>query len=146
MVRGSLTPFRLNVHAAAPRGEVTSKSALEGERKQVHCRTVGFQTIPVMPRERDGAIDPEKKFNALTSDRKSRPTKPYQPHSQSFSVVALMGICKWNVEPWPNADSTQMRPPCISTICLAMARPRPVSHFALVFELSTWWNSSKMRR
>jgi hypothetical protein len=25
-----------------------------------HCRTVGFQTIAVMPRERDGAIDPKE--------------------------------------------------------------------------------------
>jgi len=25
----------------------------------------------------------------------------------------------------PKVDSTQMRPPCISTICLAMARPVP---------------------
>jgi hypothetical protein len=31
-------------------------------------------------------------------------------------------------------------PPCISTICLAMARPRPVPPFALVLELSIWWN------
>jgi hypothetical protein len=33
---------------------------------------------------------------------------------------------------WPSVDSTQMRPPCISTICLAIASPRPV---ALVLEL-----------
>src|SRR5262249_5040286 len=26
----------------------------------------------------------------------------------------------------PNVDSSQMRPPCSSTICLAMSRPRPV--------------------
>src|SRR5215475_7190434 len=38
-----------------------------------------------------------------------------------------------------------MRPPCISTICLAMARPRPVPPLALVRELSTWWNCSKIR-
>src|SRR5262249_32108767 len=45
----------------------------------------------------------------------------------------------------PGVDSTQMRPPCISTICLAMARPSPVPPLALVRELSTWWNCSKMR-
>ena len=49
------------------------------------------------------------------------------------------------MEPLPTVDSTQMRPPCISTICLAMASPRPVPPLALVLELSTWWNCSKMR-
>ena len=34
-----------------------------------------------------------------------------------------MGSSIWKVAPWPSVDSTQMRPPCISTICLAMARP-----------------------
>ena len=50
-----------------------------------------------------------------------------------------------NVEPLPRLDSTQMRPPCISTICLAMASPRPVPPLALVLELSIWWNCSKTR-
>jgi hypothetical protein len=40
-------------------------------------------------------------------------------------VVTCVGISTWNVEPLPKADSTQMQPPCISTICLAMASPRP---------------------
>src|SRR5262245_13676803 len=39
---------------------------------------------------------------------------------------ATNGTSIWKVEPLPKVDSTQMRPPCISTICLAMARPRPV--------------------
>ena len=56
-----------------------------------------------------------------------------------------MGSSIWKVEPLPSVDSTQMRPPCISTICLAMASPRPVPPLALVLELSTWWNCSKMR-
>jgi hypothetical protein len=38
-----------------------------------------------------------------------------------------------------------MRPPCISTISLAMARPSPVPPLARVFELSTWRNFSKIR-
>ena len=38
-----------------------------------------------------------------------------------------------------------IRPPCISTICLAVASPRPVPPLALVSELSTWWNCSKIR-
>ena len=37
-----------------------------------------------------------------------------------------MGTEKWNCEPRPTALSTQMRPPCTSTMCLAMDRPRPV--------------------
>src|SRR5215475_2806966 len=38
-----------------------------------------------------------------------------------------------------------MRPPCISTISLAMARPSPVPPLARVLELSTWRNFSKIR-
>src|SRR5262245_58938435 len=49
---------------------------------------------------------------------------------------ARVGSSIWKVEPLPSVDSTQMRPPCISTICLAMARPRPVPPWALVRELS----------
>ena len=56
-----------------------------------------------------------------------------------------MGNCIWNVAPLPTIDSTQIRPPCISTICLAMARPSPVPPLALVLELSTCRNFSKMR-
>ena len=36
------------------------------------------------------------------------------------------GRANENVEPDPSDDSTQMRPPCCSTTCRAMARPRPV--------------------
>ena len=56
--------------------------------------------------------------------------------------AARVGNSIWNVEPFPSVDSTQMRPPCISTISLAMASPRPVPPLALVLELSTWWNWS----
>src|SRR5208337_2160406 len=42
-----------------------------------------------------------------------------------------MGNSIRNVEPSPTFESTQMRPPCISMICLAMARPRPVPPFGL---------------
>ena len=35
-----------------------------------------------------------------------------------------------NVEPLPRVDSTQMRPPCSSTMRLAMASPSPVPPFA----------------
>ena len=46
------------------------------------------------------------------------------------------GTVKENVEPLPSFDSTQSRPPCISTIRFAMARPRPVPPLALVCALS----------
>src|SRR5262245_56474456 len=53
---------------------------------------------------------------------------------------ARIGSSISKIEPLPRVDSTQIRPPCISTICLAMASPRPVPPLALVRELSTWWN------
>ena len=54
------------------------------------------------------------------------------------------GSANRKVEPRPRADSTQIRPPCISTIRLAMARPSPVPPFFRVLELSACWNSSKI--
>jgi hypothetical protein len=57
--------------------------------------------------------------------------------SRDHLVGARVGSSIWNFEPLPNVDSTQMRPPCISTICLAMARPRPVPPLAFALELST---------
>ena len=38
-----------------------------------------------------------------------------------------------------------MRPPCSSTIFFAIASPSPVPPFLRVLELSTCWNSSKIR-
>src|SRR5262245_12693173 len=61
------------------------------------------------------------------------------------AAAACTGSSMRNVEPCPRLDSTQMRPPCISTISLAMARPSPVPPLARVFELSTWRNFSKTR-
>src|SRR5262245_36176479 len=55
----------------------------------------------------------------------------------AFPSSARVGSSIWKVEPLPTVDTTQMRPPCISTICLAMARPRPVPPLDLVLELST---------
>src|SRR5262245_21407199 len=58
-------------------------------------------------------------------------------HAMALRLSATIGSSSWKVAPSPSLDSTQMRPPCISTICLAMARPRPVPPLALVLELST---------
>src|SRR5262245_36377372 len=66
-------------------------------------------------------------------------------HGAALRSSARAGSSIWKIEPCPSVDSTQIRPPCISTICLAMASPRPVPPLALVLELSTWWNCSKMR-
>ena len=52
-------------------------------------------------------------------------------------IIFLRRSCIWKVAFFPGVDSTQMRPPCISTICLVMASPSPVPPFALVGELST---------
>src|SRR5262245_46715272 len=57
-------------------------------------------------------------------------------HAMSLGFSAKIGSSIWKVAPSPSVDSTQMRPPCISTICLAMASPRPVPPWALVRELS----------
>src|SRR6266487_1527142 len=54
------------------------------------------------------------------------------------------GRVKQNVDPLPGSDSTQMRPPCISMMRLAMDRLRPVPPFLRVIELSACWNSSKI--
>src|SRR5262249_49459637 len=47
-----------------------------------------------------------------------------------------IGTVNENVAPSPIADSTHNRPPCISIIRFAMARPNPVPPFFLVAELS----------
>jgi hypothetical protein len=74
------------------------------------------------------------------------------PKSEMISLDHLVplgrptriGSVNQKVEPFPGLDSTQMRPPCISTIRLAMESPRPVPPFFRVLELSTCWNSSKI--
>ena len=102
--------------------------------------------------------DPQQKFISLTWGLESRPTnwtshsecaqyaaqvilirddKDAIAHRARFRNSARVGISIWNVEPLPTVDSTQMRPPCISTICLAIASPTPVPPLALVRELST---------
>src|SRR5215831_1172679 len=56
-------------------------------------------------------------------------------YEASLGSSVRVGSSIWKVEPLPKVDSTQIRPPCISTICLAMASPRPVPPLALVREL-----------
>src|SRR5262249_38475146 len=50
-----------------------------------------------------------------------------------YPKLALDGLAEFGAR----VDSPPMRPPCISTICLAMASPSPVPPLALVSEQST---------
>src|SRR5258708_25609072 len=65
-------------------------------------------------------------------------------HAFPTCCSTLTGPSKKNVEPQPGADSSQIRPPCIATIRLAIDRPSPVPPFALVEEPSACWNSSNI--
>src|SRR5262249_30343426 len=65
-------------------------------------------------------------------------------HGSPTCRSTLTGIVNANVEPLPTSDSTQMRPPCIPMMRLAIDKPRPVPPFRLVAELSACWNSSKI--
>src|SRR5262249_23479178 len=58
--------------------------------------------------------------------------------------ATMIGRVNEKVDPRPGFDSTQIRPPCISTIRLAIDRPRPVPPLVLVDELSACWNSTKI--
>src|SRR6516165_1158084 len=65
-------------------------------------------------------------------------------HGSLTCRSTFTGIVNANVEPLPTSDSTQMRPPCIPMIRLAIDKPRPVPPFRLVAVLSACWNSSKI--
>src|SRR5712691_10442974 len=57
--------------------------------------------------------------------------------------LLLSGIVKKKAEPRPGSDSTQIRPPCLSTIFLQTARPMPVPGYSS----RRWsrWNMTKSR-
>ena len=63
--------------------------------------------------------------------------QPARAHTLSLLCSARIGGVKWNADPLPPFESTQICPPCNSTMRLAMASPRPVPPLALVLELST---------
>lgn len=63
---------------------------------------------------------------------------------------ARLGSAIWKVNPLPKVDTTQMRPSCISTICLAMGSPRRVPPLGLgagivdpvvLLEMRSWCSS-----
>ncbi len=64
-------------------------------------------------------------------------------HTASSCRSARTGNANVNVDPFPALDSTQIRPPCSSTMRLAMDRPSPVLPCFLALWLSACWNSSK---
>src|ERR1700751_4748899 len=72
-------------------------------------------------------------------------------HENAFRHAGLaccsiaIGSVNEKVEPAPRRDSTQIRPPCSSTMRLAIDRPSPLPPFSRVDEASTCWNSPKMR-
>jgi hypothetical protein len=66
-------------------------------------------------------------------------------HAAPAAIGALTASSMRSVEPWPSLDSTQTRPPCISTISRAMARDRAPCHpWPVCSSLSTCRNFSKM--
>ena len=60
-----------------------------------------------------------------------------QAHAASFPACTRTGSIMRKVEPYPSVDSRTILPPCISTMRLARANPRPVPPFCRVFALST---------
>src|SRR5947199_329899 len=54
-------------------------------------------------------------------------------------------MVKWKDEPCPTALSTQILPPCISTICLTIVRPRPVPGIDCAAPLRTRRSRSRDR-
>ncbi len=55
-----------------------------------------------------------------------RPPAPEEAERAVARSGSNNGTEKWNREPTPTSLSTHIRPPCTSTRCLAIARPRPV--------------------
>jgi chromosome segregation protein len=62
-------------------------------------------------------------------------------HAVTTCCATRTGTVKANIEPWPTCDSTQILPPCISTMRLEIASPSPVPPFLRVIALSACWNS-----
>src|SRR5262249_44784536 len=70
--------------------------------------------------------------------------KDVPAHDCPTCCSTLTGSVNENTDPAPSRDSPQSRPPCISMMRLAMARPRPVPPFLRVIDESACWNSSKI--
>jgi hypothetical protein len=55
-------------------------------------------------------------------------------YATTFCCSTRTGSVKENVDPSPGLDSTQIRPPCSSTMRLEMVRPKPVPPFSRVID------------
>ncbi len=76
-------------------------------------------------------------FYHLAGTRSLLVTQSSLPQEIFFGVQvpypdASSGSVKWNCDPWPSSLSTQILPPCISTIWRVMARPSPVPMILLL--------------
>ena len=68
--------------------------------------------------------------------KRTHAVQQYMGHATATCCSTRTGTVKENVEPFPTAESTQIRPPCISMMRLEIASPKPVPPFLRVIELS----------
>src|SRR5262249_1502633 len=59
------------------------------------------------------------------------------PINSSGASSTRTGSVTRKVAPRPSSEATEIVPPCISTMRLEIAKPKPVPPFLRVFELST---------
>src|ERR1700756_294156 len=88
---------------------------------------------------------PPPPFRTVLKPDRSRATKTGQITSQLHTSSTWIGNTTRKVDPSPGTESTEIVPPCISTIRFEIARPNPVPPCLRVLELSICWNSSKIR-
>lgn len=55
-----------------------------------------------------------------------KPERPVRLGVRGQAQPLVIGRANEKVDPLPSSDSTQIRPPCWSTTCLAIASPSPV--------------------
>src|SRR5215467_3242672 len=126
---------------------VCQEASLAREGKNIWCLRTPFYCAAARPRFRTAKTH-RRSFSHLHFDPKPDPQSGHSRclvghsenelrHTLPLRISARIGSSIWKVEPFPGVDSTEIRPPCISTISFAMASPNPVPPLALVFELST---------
>ena len=88
-----------------------------------------------------GVLDDEDALRHAAPINTGAGSRPLAPAASSMISSTRTGSTTRNVAPLPRAESTEIVPPCISTMRFEIARPSPVPPFLRVFELSTCWNS-----
>ena len=92
----------------------------------MNCRAKRMECVQLAGAfERCRAPESGSKLHALQTLRAVR-LRPGRVRDHTLYLVASAGIENQNVAPWPGWDSTQMVPPCRSTIFLQIASPMPV--------------------